>query len=181
MNLRRIAEESADEWVQRALAKDIDFGFELADAEITGEEFLLREAYGNLAHNALEYTLRGGHVTVRAGLRNARPILEIEDDGPGIPPDIAARLFEPQPLAADGRLGIGLAVAKQLAERFSGTLAYTPRPGGGGVPTAGADAQADSAPEVLTAPSGGRGREPRGPGCVSARLRRTGATRSANC
>jgi len=118
VNLRRIAEESADEWVQRALAKDIDFGFELADAEITGEEFLLREAYGNLAHNALEYTLRGGHVTVRTGSRNSRPILEVEDDGPGIPATERDRVLERFYRVAGSPgsgSGLGLAIVREIA------------------------------------------------------------------
>jgi len=118
VNLRRIAEESADEWVQRALAKDIDFGFELADADITGEEFLLREAYGNLAHNALEYTLRGGHVTVRTGSRNSRPILEVEDDGPGIPATERDRVLERFYRVAGSPgsgSGLGLAIVREIA------------------------------------------------------------------
>ncbi|HTN28471.1 MAG TPA: sensor histidine kinase N-terminal domain-containing protein [Burkholderiales bacterium] len=118
VNLRRIAEESADEWVRRALAKDIDFGFELADAAITGEEFLLREAYGNLVHNALEYTLRGGHVTVRTGLRNTRPILEVEDDGPGIPlaerERVLERFYRLAGSSGSGS-GLGLAIVREIA------------------------------------------------------------------
>jgi signal transduction histidine kinase len=118
VNLRRIAEESADEWVRRALAKDIDFGFELGDAEITGEEFLLREAYGNLAHNALEYTPRGGHVTARTGIRNGHPVLEIEDDGPGIPAAERERVLERfyrVPGSPGAGSGLGLAIVREIA------------------------------------------------------------------
>jgi len=126
VNLRRIAEESADEWVQRALARDIDFGFELADAEITGEEFLLREAYGNLVHNALEYTPRGGHVTVRTGLRGARPVLEIEDDGPGIPLAERERVLERfyrVPGSGGSGSGLGLAIVREIASAHGAELA----------------------------------------------------------
>ena len=126
VNLRRIAEESADEWVRRALAKDIDFGFELADAEITAEEFLLREAYANLAHNALEYTPRGGHVTVRAGLHEGRPILEIEDDGPGIPDAERERVLERFYRVAGSvgsGSGLGLAIVREIALAHGAELA----------------------------------------------------------
>jgi two-component system sensor histidine kinase TctE len=127
VNLRRIAEESADEWVRRALAKDIDFGFELADAEITGEEFLLREAYGNLAHNALEYTSRGGHVTARTGIRNGRPILEIEDDGPGIPAAERERVLERFyriPGSPGSGSGLGLAIVREIALAHGAELLF---------------------------------------------------------
>ena len=118
VNLRRLAEESADEWVRRALAKDIDFGFELGDAEITGEEFLLREACSNLADNAIEYTQRGGHVTVRSGVRDARPLFEIEDDGPGIPAAERERVLERfyrMPGSPGSGSGLGLAIVREIA------------------------------------------------------------------
>ena len=135
VNLRRVAEESADEWVRRALAKDIDFGFELGDAEITGEEFLLREAYGNLAHNALEYTPRGGHVTARTGIRNARPILEIEDDGPGIPGAERERVLERfyrVPGSPGSGSGLGLAIVREIALAHGAELLFDAGAGGRG-------------------------------------------------
>ena len=135
VNLRRIAEESADEWVRRALAKDIDFGFELDDAEITGDEFLLREAYGNLAHNALEYTPRGGHVTARTGIRDARPVLEIEDDGPGIPAAererVLERFYRVAGSAGSGS-GLELAIVREIAIAHSAELLVNAGAGGRG-------------------------------------------------
>ena len=135
VNLRRVAEESADEWVRLALAKDIDFGFELGDAEITGEEFLLREAYGNLAHNALEYTPRGGHVTARTGIRNARPVLEIEDDGPGIPGPERDRVLERfyrVPGSPGSGSGLGLAIVREIALAHGAELLFDAGAGGRG-------------------------------------------------
>ena len=85
VNLRAMVEDAADEWVHRAMAKEIDLGFDLADVQVSGDPLLLREALANLIHNALEYTPHGGRVTVRTGVRNSAPFLEVEDDGPGIP------------------------------------------------------------------------------------------------
>lgn len=135
VNLRRVAEESADEWVRRALAKDIDFGFELGDAEITGEEFLLREAYGNLAHNALEYTPRGGHVTARTAIRDSHPILEIEDDGPGIPVAERGQVLERfyrVPGSPGSGSGLGLAIVREIALAHGAELLFDAGAGGRG-------------------------------------------------
>ena len=72
VNLRAVVEDAADEWVHRAMAKEIDLGFDLADVQVSGDPLLLREALANLIHNALEYTPQGGRVTVDApGMRNA--------------------------------------------------------------------------------------------------------------
>lgn len=67
-------------------------------------------------------------VSVRSDGRNV--VLSIEDDGAGIPADRVPRLFTVDP-SSNVRLGIGLAVARELARRYGGDLVYSPRPGGG--------------------------------------------------
>lgn len=118
VNLRTLVEDAADEWVHRALAKEIDLGFELADIEVSGDALLLREALGNLIHNALEYTPPGGRVTVRTGLRNRRVFLEVEDDGPGIPPgdraQVLERFYRVAGTPGTGS-GLGLAIVREIA------------------------------------------------------------------
>lgn len=118
VQLRQIVQQSADDWVRRALAREIDFGFDLADAEVTGDEFLLGEAYANLAHNALEYTPRGGNVTARTGMRESRAFLEVEDDGPGISAAERERVLERfyrVPGSPGSGSGLGLAVVREIA------------------------------------------------------------------
>jgi len=122
VNLRAVVEDAADEWVHRALAREIDLGFELADATAQGDALLLREALSNLIHNALEYTPAGGRVTVRTGVRgeggNARAFLEVEDDGPGIPPAERARVLERfyrVPGTVGTGSGLGLAIVREIA------------------------------------------------------------------
>jgi two-component system, OmpR family, sensor histidine kinase TctE len=117
-NLRTVVEDAADEWVHRALAKDIDLGFELADAQVAGDALLLREALGNLIHNALEYASAGGRVTVRTGLRNRDAFLEVEDDGPGIPAaeraPVLERFYRVAGTPGTGS-GLGLAIVREIA------------------------------------------------------------------
>ena len=118
VNLRVVVEGAADEWVHRALAKDIDLGFELAEAQASGDALLLREALGNLIHNAVEYTPADGRVTVRCGLRNERPFLEVEDDGPGIAPaereQVFERFYRVHGTPGTGS-GLGLAIVREIA------------------------------------------------------------------
>ena len=53
VNLRTVVEDAADEWVHRALVKEVDLGFDLAGAQVSGDALLLREALANLIHNAI--------------------------------------------------------------------------------------------------------------------------------
>ncbi|MDA8107742.1 MAG: sensor histidine kinase N-terminal domain-containing protein [Betaproteobacteria bacterium] len=122
VDLRQVVEGAADEWVHRALDKDLDLGFDLAPASVRGDAFLLREALVNLIHNALEYTPAGGHVTVRTGVRSLHgsehPFLEVEDDGPGIAPAERERVFERfyRPPGTGGLgSGLGLSIVREIA------------------------------------------------------------------
>ena len=126
VNLRTLVEDVADEWVHRAMAREIDLGFELADAQVAGDALLLREALSNLIHNALEYSPHGARVTVRTGTRNQRPFLEVEDDGPGIPPAERERVLERfyrVPGTAGTGSGLGLAIVREIAAAHGSALA----------------------------------------------------------
>ena len=125
VDLSQVVEECADEWVHRALAKDLDLGFDLAPASVAGDAFLLRELLVNLIGNAVEYTPAGGHITVRtASLENGRA-LEVEDDGPGIPAEEAGRVLERfyrLPGTPGTGSGLGLAIVREIALAHGGRL-----------------------------------------------------------
>ena len=118
VNLRALVEDAADDWVHRALGKEIDLGFELSEAQLHGDALLLREALRNLVHNALEYAPPGGRVTVRTGMRNQDAFLEVEDDGPGIPPaereKVLERFYRVNGTPGTGS-GLGLAIVREIA------------------------------------------------------------------
>jgi len=121
LDLARLVGDGVQSFVERAAARDIDLGFALAPATVDGDVFLLRDLLDNLVDNALRYTLPGGSVTVRCGGAPAAggAVLEVEDDGPGIPPAERARVFERfVRLAPDGGAtgsGLGLAIVRDIA------------------------------------------------------------------
>jgi two-component system sensor histidine kinase TctE len=111
----RIVETNLD----RALHAGLDLGVEAEAVAVRGNVRLLEDLLGNLVDNAIHYTPRGGHVTVRAALREGRPCLEVEDDGPGIPEDQRSRVrerFYRIPGTSGNGCGLGLAIVSEIAE-----------------------------------------------------------------
>jgi two-component system sensor histidine kinase TctE len=138
VELRQVVEGAADEWVHRAMARDLDLGFDLIDVRVQGDAFLLREALANLVHNSLEYTPAGGHITVRTSVQGLdhRPLLEVEDEGPGIPPSERERVLERfyrAPGTAGTGSGLGLAIVREIAALHGAKVEIgDPRAGGHG-------------------------------------------------
>jgi two-component system sensor histidine kinase TctE len=135
LDLKAIAGAEAEAWVRGALARDIDFGFELEPAPVRGDAFLLREALANLVHNALQYTPPGGHITVRAGRRGGQSFVEVEDDGPGIPAGERARVLERfyrLPGTPGTGSGLGLAIVRDIAAGHGAALVLSDGPSGCG-------------------------------------------------
>jgi two-component system sensor histidine kinase TctE len=125
LDLYRISQEIAAHWAPDALQKDIDIGFEAEQRQcpVKGDEASLRDLIDNLIDNAIRYTPSGGKITVRAGYgkgEHSSSWLEVEDNGPGIPPDQREQVFErfhripgnPQPGS-----GLGLAIVHEVAVR----------------------------------------------------------------
>jgi two-component system sensor histidine kinase TctE len=138
VELRQVVEGAADEWVHRAMEKDLDLGFDLSEARVRGDAFLLREALANLVHNSLEHTPAGGHVTVRTGVQgpDRRALLEVEDEGPGIPPAERERVLERfyrVPGTTGTGSGLGLAIVREIATVHGASVEIgEPRAGGRG-------------------------------------------------
>lgn len=105
----------------------------------TSNPDILRQIFGNLLKNAAEALPAGGKVWMRCeSIKDARKTgaevirITIEDDGPGISPAIAGKLFRAGVTDKnEGHLGIGLAIVKKLVTELGGSIDCHPRPGGG--------------------------------------------------
>ncbi len=106
---------------------------------VTGDEVRLRQVIGNLVGNALQHTPPGGpvEVVVRSGRLGDAPaaVLEVTDDGPGMPPEAAARVFErfyrADPARSRGGTGLGLAIVAGLVDAHGGSVEVDTTPGSG--------------------------------------------------
>jgi two-component system sensor histidine kinase TctE len=119
INLRDVVENSATTFIDRALAKNIDLGFDVSAVHVQGLGWMLQEALGNLIDNALRYTPVDGVVTVRCGSIRGKAFLEVEDSGQGIP--VGERLmifqrFHHVPGTQGGGCGLGLSIVSQIAQ-----------------------------------------------------------------
>jgi len=126
LDVREVARAVAEELADRALAKGIDFGYEESEQAIplVGSQFLLREALMNLLDNALKYTPGGGQVTLRVMLQDGA-VLQVEDSGPGVPPDeqekVFDRFYRGVLTEAEGS-GLGLAIVREIIELHGGKV-----------------------------------------------------------
>jgi two-component system, NtrC family, sensor histidine kinase PilS len=107
----------------------------LGDVEIQVDPSQLRQIVWNLCENAIKYgcTGTGDVIELRVGRlpSTARPFLEVADRGPGIAPQHRERIFEPFFTGNERGTGLGLFLARELAQTNGATLLYEPRTSGG--------------------------------------------------
>lgn len=103
------------------------------DATFLGDVEAVAEAVGNLVQNALKYSGDSGPIELTQQKFQRRVIFSVSDSGPGIPSDLRERLFDPffRHVAVDrpdpGGLGLGLAIAQEIARAHGGRLSWMPR------------------------------------------------------
>jgi two-component system, OmpR family, sensor histidine kinase TctE len=135
-DLKQIATEAAEEWVARSMDAGVDLGFELESAHVDGHGFLLREMLANLLDNAINYAGSGARVTIRTGTTApGRAVLEVEDNGPGIPPQDRERAFErfQRGNAGGTGSGLGLSIVRDIADHHGARAELLDGPGGVGL------------------------------------------------
>jgi signal transduction histidine kinase len=98
-----------------------------------GDRVRLRQILGNLIENAVKYSPEGGEVRVSAAAANGAVRITVRDDGPGIPPDQQTRIFEKfgrvdVPGASKPGTGLGLFIARSIAEAHGGSLEVSSEP-----------------------------------------------------
>jgi len=125
LDLNALALDVATGWVPEALKKHVDLGFEDAGRPVMvlGDPVRLRELFDNLLDNAVRYSRDGGRITLR--VTADPPTVDVNDDGPSIPPAERQRVFERFHRllgnAQDGS-GLGLAIAQEIVRLHNGDI-----------------------------------------------------------
>lgn len=132
--LQELAEAVAPRLQARELVLDIDAG--PADCRVPGDAFLLGQLLRNLVDNAIDFSPRGGVVSVQVRAGEGEACIEIADRGPGVPEYAAERVFErfyslPRPEGGDRSSGLGLNFAAEVAALHGGRVQLGNRDGGG--------------------------------------------------
>ncbi|MEO7105128.1 MAG: sensor histidine kinase N-terminal domain-containing protein [Rhodoferax sp.] len=137
-NVVVVVQEVFERLVGLAQTKSIELELEF-DAEaaptVGFSAVVLREILTNLVDNAIRYCPVGSHVIVRAIRSPQAMTLEVQDNGPGIPPESRVRIFERFYRMDDGRSdgsGLGLAIVQEFASKVgAGVQLDTPAHGAG--------------------------------------------------
>ena len=98
---------------------------------VLGDVVLLARAAHNLVLNACEASPAGATVEVAARREHGQALLEVLDRGPGLPPGLADRLFEPYVSTKRRGSGLGLSLVRDIARQHGGTVSLVDREGGG--------------------------------------------------
>ena len=91
----------------------------------------LRRAFSNIIRNAVEACGGEGVLDISARPDDGGAMVMVRDHGPGVPPELEARVFDPYCTGKEGGTGLGLALAKQTVELHRGSIGVERTPGGG--------------------------------------------------
>ena len=118
--------------------KQLRFHFEAdKNAFVRGDRMILRQAAVNILHNAVKFTPAGGSISARVCCEGSRIVMSVSDNGPGIPTEHLAKVFDrfyrvdPARAGENKGAGLGLSIAQWAARAHDGEIGLSPVPGGG--------------------------------------------------
>lgn len=118
-------------------AKQIEMSVETEPVELAADEDLMSQVWVNLLHNAVKFTPAGGRIGVVLTCGEGSAVVRITDNGPGIPEEDQARIFERffksdrSRNRSSGGSGLGLSIAHKIVELHHGSISVQSRPGEG--------------------------------------------------
>jgi signal transduction histidine kinase len=123
LDLRRLLTDIAADYTA-ANERGVSFDAEIAPttpSSYSGDARLLRGAIANLLENALQ-AAPGGHVRLTSHCVDSRAIISVEDNGPGVEPELLPRIFDPYFSTKSTGTGLGLAIARKAIEEHGGAV-----------------------------------------------------------
>ncbi len=124
---------------------------------VVGDGERLAQVAHNLVRNALAHTPPGTEVVVTTGVTQTMGFIRVSDNGPGIPPGVAGRIFDRfyqgDASRSSSGTGLGLAIVRAIAEALHGTAEVEAQPRGGAsilvrIPLAASSVDAPAGPRV---------------------------------
>lgn len=136
-DLLELAREVIAELAPLAESRAIDLGAGRAEpTRVVGDREGLRVLLANLVDNAVRYTQERGRVDVSTYRDGGEAVIEVTDNGPGIPAGERERVFDRfyrRPGSGAAGSGLGLAIVKAIVGRHGGSIALAGAPGGRGL------------------------------------------------
>lgn len=133
-----IVQEAADLLDVLIEEKQLKFHLETdKNAFVRGDRMILRQASVNILHNAVKFTPAGGSISARVCCEGSRVVLSVTDNGPGIPTEHLAKVFDrfyrvdPARSGENKGAGLGLSIAQWAASAHDGEIGLSSAPGGG--------------------------------------------------
>jgi signal transduction histidine kinase len=132
VDMVQLVDQAYERFREEARRRSIEYRREvLAKPVITSDGDRVLQVVGNLLSNAFHATPDGGRISLELAQRNGTVHVAVEDNGPGIPPEMRERLFRPFVSQTGGGTGLGLAIAKELSAMLGGSLGLVSEVGKG--------------------------------------------------
>lgn len=138
LDLSDLATSTADQMSLLAEEKQITIHLDTAnELEVTGDRFRLKQVIVNLLDNAIKYTPEGGKITLATRSADGQAVMEVCDNGPGIPASALGQVFNRFFRADSVRThtvsgtGLGLSIVRSICLAHGGTVEASNRPEGG--------------------------------------------------
>ncbi len=114
--------------------RQVELGHQaIGDVNLDGvQSGAVRDSLSNLIINALQVTPPGGRVTIEATVKDKAIVFAVCDSGPGIAPEIQAKIWEPFFTTRQRGTGLGLAIVRKRMQEASGSARFVPSRNGGG-------------------------------------------------
>jgi two-component system sensor histidine kinase ChvG len=135
--------QSVMEVTRTNITKKIDIKINLKlpknKIEVLGIGDRIAQVFYNLIDNAISFSKTGYNIDINASTTKSDAVIEIRDEGPGIPKENLGRIFErfytyrPEEKIFGNNSGLGLSICKQIIKSLNGTIIATNRMGGGAV------------------------------------------------